>query len=426
VGNQVFTLVVADSTKVITGLSAGPVFEASLVRTPKRADAARPLWPFAPFDVHATSSQSVMVCFTQPVDPSALLGSQFSLGGVEVKSASATFVPQCVSLATAPLPRNATLVLAVDGVKAKSGDVTKGTRSSVVAPDVATPAGMLRTSVPADTRGVVPLDDLNSLVTGVTQFGRMDTAGAAIELLTNEPPLPAGATATVRTDPSVQGFWVAFERVGSPPKISLRTATGVTELGGADVINGGLFSPAGDGTLLVQGADAMKVLRLSATSRDVLTAVTAQTFRGMYGVGQVLVDQGARLGVLTLPNTLETQTFELPTGVSRDLFAQAFDSEGVTWWCASGALYRLADMGSAAVGLCSRMQRDARGVLWVTNTSSQRLFRVQGMTVREVTATNPFDATKRLIDPQFKGGAVWFDDTLRIDEATWRQLAGEM
>jgi hypothetical protein len=336
-------------------------------------------------------------------------------------------VPQCVSLATAPLPRNATLVLAVDGVKAKSGDVTKGTRSSVVAPDVATPAGVLRTSVPADTRGVLPLDDLNSLITGVTQFGRMDPAGAAIELLTNEPPLPAGANATtVRTDPSVQGFWVAFVRVGSPPKISLRTTTAVTELGGDDVINGGLFAPAGDGTLLVQGADAMKVFRLSATSRDVLTAVTAQTFRGVYGVGKVLVDQGARIGVLTLPNTVETQTFELPTGVSRDLFAQAFDSEGVTWWCASGALYRLADMGSAAVGSCSRMQRDARGVLWVTNVPSQRLFRVQGMTVREVTATNPFDPTKRLLDPQFKGGAVWFDDTLRIEEATWRQLAGEM
>ncbi len=421
-GSEVISAVLTDSNSRVPGVAV-PVFELNLLRTPKLNEGGRAFPPFAPFTAHAPSSESVVVCFTQPI--ATVDASQFSLSGVEVKSASTTTIPQCVRLSTSALPRNATLSLQVKNVSARSGDSITASLS-VIAPDVVPVPGAVQVPVPAGVKGVYPLSNDVLLVSTGPEAGLLDLSGVVFDSLATMGPPNSASALFVKPDDGVRGLWVSYQRGLGAGVLSLQTEAGFQELGGVDVVSGGLMSPVGDGTLLVNGNPGPQVVRLSPTMRQSLPRVTGGNFRGVLDVGKVLIEEGGRLQVLTLPDTLELPSFEKPLITTSGGLGRAFTSEGSVYWCANGRLYRLADAGTLDVAPCRELERDAQGVLWASDLSPPSLLRVQGTTTRVVTVKHPYDATKTLFAPHFKGGSVWFDgDTLRLEPSTWRQLAGD-
>lgn len=422
-GEVISVVLTPSANSVEGGVNTGDVFEVSLLRTPKRDEAPRALVPFGPFTAHAPTATSVVTCFTQPLEAGTLAASQFSISGVEVKSAALVpGVPQCARLSTGVIPRNATVAVSVEGLKALSGDVVKGASISLVAPDAVVVPGVEPIEIPAGTKASYPLSDGTLLITQGAQLARVDVSGVAVESIAT---LSAANFNSLRVDESVQGFWLMGSNAGAVPVVSLQTSSGAVDLGRSDVVAGGVFEPVRDGTVLLNGAMGPNVMRLSATTREALPRVTNTNFRGVFAAGKVLVEDQGALRVVTLPDSFEAQTFALPSGIGATTQGPAFTSDGVTWWCAGGNLYRLEVGASAQVMTCNELSADGDGALWVTS-QVQTLARVRGLTVREVTVLHPFSATpKKLLNPKFKGGAVWFEnDTLRIDTAEWAVLAG--
>lgn len=429
--SETVSAVLSASSTTLSGVGGGDVLELSVVRTPKRTEPVEPLLPFGPFAAHAAGSQSVMVCFTQPLDDAALAAAQFSVSGVESLGVFGSSVAQCVRLATSPLPRNATLVLTVDGVKARSGDVSRTTRLSVTAPDRAPVPGVMEVKVPKGRQGLLPLDAQTLLISSGPEVATVDVAGVVVSLLGAGAP-SAGGQVQARPDAAAAGLWVSYALPGGQFALQLQTLAGVRDLSGADLVSGSPPFPAGDGSALVFGA-AGNVVRVSASGREVLPRVPNADLADVLGAGKVLVRSGARLQVLTLPDTLESASFAAPAGLPASLSpGQAFESGGETWCCASGRLWRLGDAESADVAPCSELTRDGRGVLWATEQgTAPKLRRVTGREVLEVTVTNPLAPDGGvLLAPRFHGAHTWFDPPgadrpLRVEDATWRALAGQ-
>lgn len=423
IGNEVFSLVTTISDNTIGSGAQFPVLEVSLVRGPKRTDAARPLLPFLPFVAHAPTPWSVVGCFTQPLE--TVTSSQFSLGnGIEISAVSVVpGVPQCVRLTTSMLPRNATLVLSVDGVTARSGDAVRGARTSVVAPDVTPVVGAQLVTLPAGTRASMPLSSDSVLVTNGPDLARVDLAGIAVEPLASLPMPASAGFFYARPDDVAHGLWVSYAE-GTQAKVFFEDATGATDLSGADVANGGgLFVAAGDGTVLVAGLTTF--LRLSKSMRQPLPRVTPANFRGVLGAGQVLIEDAGHLQVVTLPDTF-AQTFALPAVAMGGVNVAAFETAGETYVCTNQQLYRLGASSSPQVAPCSELVRDPRGVLWVSDQQAKKLTRIEGLTLTPIDAPKPYAPGQTLLAPHFTGGGVWFDgDSLRLEDATWRRLVGE-
>lgn len=420
---ETLSAVLTASSTTLSGLNAGTVLELSVVRSPRSGRASEPLLAFAPFSAHAPTTRAVAVCFTQPLDDAALSASQFSLAGAEVLAVTALSVPQCVVLSTSPLPRNATLALTIDGVRARSGDVARGFVRSVVAPDAPVVDGVLRLTLPAGVKAVLPLAQ-TLLVSAGPDAHTLDPGAVASRLLGEPATLPPGGAVSVQADEVVGGLWAGWSTSSGAWEARLHDGAGSRLLGGV----ASPPRPAGDGTALALGSSG-NVVRFSASGFEVLPRVGNNEFRGALSPGRALREVAGRFEVVRLPDTIEATSWAAPTGVS-GVPGVAFESGGETWWCGGGKLFRLQDAASLEVAPCVELARDARGVLWATELgTTPRLRRVSGLDVRVVDLMDPLAPGRRLVAPRFLGGAVWhFGENglaLRFEEPVWRALVGE-
>jgi hypothetical protein len=435
-GNQVFTLVLSPSSTTLSGSSGGPVFELSLVTSGALTESEAPLLPFTPIAVHTPNSVTLVVCFSEPLDDGALSVSQFeSDGALTFSSVANDVVPQCARLVTSPQSREQRYHVTVKGVTSRSGSVLSEAVVSATPDDEARGSSISRVPDLGVPRSNYLPTPAGYLAANGPVFGALDLGGVVFHHLeTGAPVTPVGAS-VARPDPSAGGVWVNYGTAAGIGVLQFDEPSGaVTTWTQADLpavllFNAGFVEPVGDGSVLLYPQTGTQLLRLrKGGAAEPLTQVSTTSYRGLERrAHQVLVQDptAMRLTLVTLPSTVAATTFAIPASSLSVALGPACETQGVVYWCTGLELFRLGDVATPSLGRCRDLGADPSGDCWAASDLGA-LTRVRGMTLTEVTLSNPFDGGV-LGHPEFVGDTVFLDErTLRMPAADWATLAGSV
>ncbi len=435
-GDQVFTLVLSPSSTTLSGASGGPVYEASLVTSGKLSESEAPLQPFAPIAVHTPNSVTMVICFSEPLDDGALSASQFSSdSALTFSSVANDVVPQCARLVTSPQSREQRYHVTVKGVTSRSGTVLSEAVVSATPDDEARGSPISRVPDLGLPRSSYLPTPAGYLAANGPVFGALDLGGVVFHHLeTGAPVMPVG-NSVLRADPAAGGLWVNYGTAAGVGVLQLDEPGGtVTTWTQADLpsvllFNSGFAEPVGDGSVLLYPRTGAGLVRLRKGGLgEQLTQVTTASFRGLERRShQVLVEDAIahRLNLITLPATVGSTTFAIPSSSLSVANGPACETQGVVYWCTGLELFRLGDVATPSLGRCRDLTADPSGDCWATSDLGA-LTRVRGMALTPVTLSNPFDGGV-VGHPEFVGDTVFLDErTLRMPAADWATLAGSV
>lgn len=433
-----YSLVLTPSTISLSGFGGGgTVYNLSLMKTaPEPANSPAPLVPFAGLWAHTPDGRSLVACFNEPLDETQLSLDQFSVSDeLQLLSAEPSVVAQCVNFRTSPQRRSSRYQLTAKHLHSRSGAVLAEAVLSFT-PDDAAGSAVQRVSS-FETKGLLPREGGGALASTGPVFGLIDPAGVTFHHLEQGVRKPAisGLAVTVEGDPSAGGVWANWAESASSGVLALQETSGVetvwrtADVPAAQLVNGGLLAVVGDGSVLVWGTGTPMVRFQKGSPPQVLTALASGGFRGIEPTThEVLFEQGQRFARLQLPATISPVSYAKPAQ-STDLRSTACDSQGTTYWCGAGTLWKLGDTSSANVASCRTMSGDGHGTCWVTafptTGTTQTLTRVTGTTLTPVSLPNPLKPGEFLYAPQFVGEVVLLNDqTLRLSRSEWAALPG--
>jgi hypothetical protein len=433
-GADVFTVVESESG--MPTLTPRGLRRVSLVRSKALGAPPRAWLPFGLVGAHTPTTDEVLACFTEPLDPAALAASQFTgTEGLEVLAAVASStVPQCARLRTSPMLRDRAYALRVRGVRSAGGSVL-GEQLTAVTGDtrangreVVPVAPLVTTREPWATQ-TLALPSGTLLSSNAGSWGTHAPGGTVVELA-GERALPLETQGGHRPDPVFGAFFVlSREASGGPLRLERRTATGLEVLDdAAGQWDGLVLWPLGDGSALLSlrgGTPGRARFPGGVTPLgdypQAVDPVRGELYLVVAGTQQI---QAQRLA----DGVLEPQTWARPTRVA-GLFTRAVVSGTHRWFCSLNGLERLDAVAQPVLDPCEHVSLDPQGRPWATLRASSRaparLVRLDGDQVVPVEVPHPLEPGALLVTPEFVGGYVFTNQlSLRLTLAEWNALTG--